>query len=293
MLQRLKTLAIGLMVATGLIVVPVAANAAQAKNTIEIGWTAWADAEFVTKLAKQIIETRLDHKVKLTLSAIGIQYQGVSTGDLDAMMMAWLPDTHAAYWAKVKDKVVDLGPLYKGAKLGWAVPDYVPKDKLGSISDLKNAAVKDKLDSKIQGIDPGAGLMQLSEKTMKAYDLSDYTLVSASGAAMTAALARAESQHKWIVVTLWTPHWAFGRWKLRFLDDPKGTLGGPQHIDVVVRKGFTQDYPKVASFLKNMYIPLDMLQKAMYDARQTSYEKAVPKFIKDHPDMINKWLGKS
>ena len=33
---------------------------AGAKETIKIGWTAWSDAEFVTKLAKRILEDRMD-----------------------------------------------------------------------------------------------------------------------------------------------------------------------------------------------------------------------------------------
>ncbi|HET7314159.1 glycine betaine ABC transporter substrate-binding protein [Salinisphaera sp.] len=270
------------------------AQAASGDKTITIGWTAWADAEFVTKLAKTLIEKRTDYNVELTMASIGVQYQGVAKGDLDAMLMAWLPDTHAAYWKKVKDQVKDLGPLYEGAQLGWVVPDYVPKDKLNSIADLKKDSVKAKLDGKIQGIDPGAGLMQLSKKAMKAYGLNDdYRLVSASGAAMTAALARAEDRKEWIVVTGWTPHWMFGKWDLRFLKDPKGTLGAGQHIDAVVRQGFVDDYPQVASLLHNMHIPLKQLQAAMYNARQTSYEKAISKFIEQHPDEVNSWFKNS
>lgn len=270
------------------------AQAASGDKTIKIGWTAWSDAEFVTKLTKTLIENRTDYNVELRMASIGVQYQGVAGGDLDGMLMAWLPDTHAAYWKKVKNKVQDLGPLYEGAQLGWVVPDYVPKDQLNSIPDLKKKSVESKLDGKIQGIDPGAGLMQLSHKTMKAYGLkSDYRLVSGSGAAMTAALARAENHKSWIVVTGWTPHWMFGKWNLRFLKDPKGTLGAAQHIDAVVRDGFTQDYPQIASVLTQMHIPLEQLQAAMYNARETSYPEAIKKFIADHPDEINSWFKQS
>lgn len=287
MTRLLRTTILSLIVMLGTVTTVQAAK----KPTITFGWTAWSDAEFVTKLAKKLIQENYPYHVKLQLSSIGVQYQGVASGDLDGMLMAWLPDTHANYWKKVHNKVDDLGHLYEGAKLGWVVPDYIPKDKLSSIEDLKKPEVKDKLGGKIQGIDPGAGLMELSDKTIKAYNL-DYNLQSASGAAMTAALARAEKQKKWIVVTGWTPHWMFGRWKLRFLDDPKGTLGKAQHIDAVVRQGFKKDYPKVAEFLSRMHIPLDELQAAMYEAQKTSYKKAVNKYVANHQDRINKWLGK-
>lgn len=270
------------------------AQAASGDQTITFGWTSWADAKFVTHLAKQVIEKQTDHKVKLRMAAIGVQYQGVANGDLDGMLMSWLPDTHRSYMKKVGDKIVDLGPLYEGAKLGWAVPKYVPKSKLNSIKDLHKKSVQKKLNGRIQGIDPGAGLMQLSNKTMKAYDLNDdYKLLDASDAAMTASLKRAIDKKQWTVVTLWTPHWAFGKWNLRFLKDPNGTLGSDQHIDVQVRKGFKKDYPKVARMLSNMHLDLSTLQKYMYKARQTSEKKAVQEYMDKHQDKIDGWFKKN
>lgn len=62
------------------------------------------------------------------------------------MMMAWLPDTHASYLRKVKDRVVDLGTLYEGAQVGWAVPAYVPRGQLDSIQDLDKRAARARLD---------------------------------------------------------------------------------------------------------------------------------------------------
>jgi glycine betaine/proline transport system substrate-binding protein len=268
-------------------------SAQAADDTIEFGWTAWSDAEFITKLAKQVIEEHTDYNVKLTLSAIGVQYQGVANGDLDAMLMAWLPDTHADYMDRIKDDVDNLGTMYEGARLGWVVPSYVPEDQVASIEDLKKAEVQEKLDGKIQGIDPGAGLMQLSNKTIDEYGLGDYRLVSASGAAMTAALARAEKREEWIVVTGWTPHWMFGRWDLRFLDDPKGTLGEAQHVDVIARKGFKKDYPEVAAFLSNYKLNLEDLQAAMDEAQKTSYEEAIQTYIEENGEQIEGWFEQS
>jgi glycine betaine/proline transport system substrate-binding protein len=261
-----------------------------AKEPIKIGWTAWSDAEAVTKLAKKVIETRLDQPVELVLADIGIQYQGVAKGDLDAMMMSWLPVTHASYMEKVGDKIVPLGILYTNARLGWVVPDYVPEDQVRTIEDLKKEDVKKKLGGKIQGIDPGAGLMQASEKTIGAYGLDGYQLVSASGAAMTAALKRAIDRKEWIVVTGWSPHWKFAQWKLRYLEDPKGTLGGLERVHVMARQNFYQDHPKVAEFFARMYLPLDELQAIMFEASKSSYEKAVDDYIAANKERIDYWV---
>lgn len=256
---------------------------------VEFGWTAWSDAEFVTKLAKRVIEENYDYEVTLTLADIGVQYQGVANGDLDGMLMAWLPSTHGDYMDRVGDDVVNLGPLYEGARLGWIVPDYVDEAALSSIEDLKKEGNVNKLGGEVQGIDPGAGLMQLSEKTIEEYGL-DYDLKSASGAAMTAALKRAIDRGEWIVVTGWTPHWMFGSFDLRFLEDTKGTLGEAEHIDAVVREGFKEDHPEIAAFLTNMHIPLNDLQAAMSEAQDSSYEEAIDDYIANNQERIQGWV---
>jgi glycine betaine/proline transport system substrate-binding protein len=109
--------------------------------------------------------------VTLIFDDLGIQFQGVSRGDVDLMLGAWLPVTHAAYYARFKDEMDDLGVIYTGAKIGWAVPDYVPESEVSSIADLNKPDVKAKLNGTIQGIEPGAGEMVASEKALKEYDL--------------------------------------------------------------------------------------------------------------------------
>lgn len=261
------------------------------KPTLRIGWTAWSDAEVVTKLAKRILETRLDQPVKLVLLDIGIQYQGLANGDIDAMLMAWLPLTHKPYMDKVGKQVVNLGPLYTRARLGWVVPNYIPKNQLNSIADLKDRKVMRKLSKQIHGIDPGAGLMQASEKALKDYGLDRYRLISSSGAGMTAALTRAIKRKQWIVVTGWSPHWMFARWDLRYLEDPKGSLGGRERIHALVRKGFYQDFPvEVTEFLSRMFIPLDELEAIMARANDSSYEQAVEEYIKQHATKVDYWV---
>lgn len=262
---------------------------AKAKE-INIGWTAWSDAEVVTTLAKKILEDRLGYKVKLTMADIGIQYNGLAKGDLDVMLMAWLPLTHKDYWEKASNKVVNLGVLYTRARLGWVVPSYIPKIELNTISDLNKPAIGKKLRYKINGIDPGAGLMQVSEKALKKYDLKKYKLVSSSGAAMTASLKRAIKRKDWIVVTGWSPHWKFAKWDLRYLEDPKKVLGGLERVHVLARKGLYQDHPAVAEFLSRMYIPLPELEATMNEATETSCEKSIEKYIKTHAKRVNYWV---
>ncbi|MFP3873365.1 MAG: glycine betaine ABC transporter substrate-binding protein [Thiohalophilus sp.] len=261
-------------------------------RTLRIGWTAWADAEVVTTLVETLLEEHLDYEVERVMTDIGIQYQAVADGDLDIMLMGWLPQTHRHYWQKVRHRVTNLGPIYTG-RLGWVVPAYVPEAQLAAISDLRQPEVAKRLDGRIQGIDPGSGLMQSSEAAVKAYQLDDqYKLVAASGAAMTAVLDRAYRNKEWVVVTAWQPHWIFARYDLRFLQDSRQLLGGRERIHAIARQGFQQDHPpEITGFFTRLYLNDDEMAELLLETQDSDVETAVQDYIREHPRRIRYWLS--
>ena len=270
-----------------------AASAAQAadRSAIRIGWTAWSDAEAVTQIARQVLEERLDYRVELVMTDIGLQYTGVARGNLDVMLMAWLPTTHKAYWDKVSGDVVDLAVLYDHARLGWAVPNYVPESEVSSIPDLGKPEVRSRLHGRIQGIDPGAGLMRASERALADYALTGYSLLSASDAGMIVALDRAIKRKDWIVVTTWSPHWMFARYPVRYLADPKGSLGSTEAIHAVARKGFEADFPRAAAFLKKFKLTIPELEALMLRAKDSSYHDEAVAYVRTHPQRVDQWVA--
>jgi len=263
---------------------------AQGTSTVKIGWAAWSDAEFVTKLAAKLIEDNFGTKVELVQTDVAPLYQGLSRGDIDVMMMAWLPETHADYYKRIENDVETLGTVYDGAKLGWVVPTYIPESDIASIEDLTKDDVKEKLGGEVQGIDPGAGLTRLSEQAVKDYGL-DYELKISSEAGMLTTVDRAMRSEKWFVATAWSPHWMFGKYELRYIEDPKGSLGAAEHVDILARKDFSAEQAEVAEFFTRMKLPIDELEAAMFEAQETSYEKAVENYIEKNPERIKEWLG--
>jgi len=271
-----------------------AAGAAQAadNNVVEIGYFNWSDALATSHVAEYIVREKMGHEVEMTKADPAAVYQAVASGDLDFHTDAWLPDTHSDYFDKTAGKVVNLGPVYSRASLGWVVPEYVSKEQISSISDLQNEDVMEMLDGKVIGIGPGAGLTRLSKKAMDEYGLNDmgYNLVISSGSGMTAALKRAINKEEPIVVTGWKPHWKFGRWDLRYIEDPKGTLGGIERADIVARVGFYREFPDVYEMLDRMSIPLDEVQVIMNNGEQTSYEEAAQKYVENNEKLVNFWI---
>lgn len=261
-------------------------------ETLRLGWSAWSDAEVMSRLAKQLVEEHTEYEVELVLADIGIQYSGIARGYLDFMMMSWQPETHRDYLEKFQGRIDDLGVLYEGARLGWVVPAYTPVSSLRTIPDLANEEVESRLGWRIQGVDPGAGITRLSESALDAYGLDDYQLQYASGAGMAVALERAITRREWIVITAWRPHWIFGKHDLRFLDDPRGVLGANEEVHVIARQGFRTDFPVVAALLARMHLSMDRLERIMLEGERSGYPQAVEQFIRRNPDAIARWLGR-
>ncbi|KTR03210.1 glycine/betaine ABC transporter substrate-binding protein [Aureimonas ureilytica] len=259
--------------------------ASAAEKKVNLAYVEWSDAVVATNLLAETLKKE-GYAVTLTPLPAAAMWQAVATGEADAMVAAWLPATHAAYYAKLKDKVDLVGPNVSGAKIGWAVPTYVD---LTSVEDLKTKGAE--VGKKVIGIDPGAGLMQASEKAIKDYGLTNINLVDGSDATMTAALKDAIDRKQPIVVTTWTPHWMFGRWDLKYLADPKGSFGGEETVNTVARKGLDKDMPEVYKVLKNFKLSLDDEQKMMLQNEEKGANPAAnaKAWVAANPDKVAAW----
>jgi glycine betaine/proline transport system substrate-binding protein len=255
---------------------------------LKLGWSPWADAEVVSLMAAELIRSQLNVPVERVMADIGIQYESVARGDLDLMLMAWLPGTHRDYWSRVRDRVLDLGPMYSG-RLGWVVPDYVPETVLNNIEQLNDSALAARFDNRVQGIDPGSGLNQASLEALKRYGLKDVDLVASSSAAMAAVLAQAIGEQRWMIATSWTPHWMFARYNLRFLKDPNGVFGGTERIHAVARQGLDRRAPSVTAFLSRFHLPENDLDGLLLQAQQQSAEEAVAGYLERNPARVTYW----
>lgn len=261
---------------------------AETKPALSIGYVdGWSDSVATTHVAAEVIKQKLGYDVKLMPVATGIMWQGVATGKLDAMLSAWLPVTHGDYYTKNKDKVVDYGPNFKDAKIGLIVPEYV---KAQTLADLKT---DDTFKQKIVGIDAGSGVMLKTDQVIKDYDLTGYKLQASSGAAMTAELGRAYDKQQSIAVTGWVPHWMFAKWKLRFLEDPKGVYGAAETVNSIGSQQLEKKAPEVATFLKNFsWQSKDEIGEVMLAIQEGAKPEAAAKdWVAKHPERVAQWVN--
>jgi glycine betaine/proline transport system substrate-binding protein len=256
------------------------------KGTVELGYVQWDSEIASTNVVKKVLEDQ-GYEVKITAVDASPMWLGVSEGNFDGIVAAWLPATHKDYYAQVKDKVEDLGPNLQGAKIGLVVPEYVT---INSIEELNS--VKDKFQGKITGIEPGAGIMKATEQAIQDYNL-DLDLQSSSSAGMAAALKKAEDNGDWIVITGWTPHWKFAKWDLKYLEDPKGVYGAEEFIHTIVRKGLKEEKPEVYDILDKFNWTASDMEAVMLDIEDgMEPAEAAAKWVEANQEKVKEWIEK-
>lgn len=143
----------------------------------------------------------------------------------------------------------------------------------------------------VVGIEPGSGTMTIAQETIDAYDL-DMKLTASSEPAMLTELESAISKEEAIVVTLWQPHWMFTKHDLKFLEDPKKTLGEAENIHTMVRKGLADDKPEAYALLDNFYWEVEDMNDVMSQfAENDDVEPrdAAKNWIEENPDKVAAW----
>ncbi|MFB6935089.1 ABC transporter permease/substrate binding protein [Streptomyces chartreusis] len=256
---------------------------------LKIGYIPWDEGIASTYLWKELLERR-GFKVTTSQYAAGPLYTGLATGQIDFETDSWLPTTHAEYWKKYGKQLEDLGSWYGPTSLELSVPSYVKG--VNSLEDLKNNASKFK--GKIIGIEPSAGMMgMLKDTVLKKYGLEGtYEVVDGSTPAMLAELKRAYAKKEPVLVTLWSPHWAYSDYDLTKLKDPKGAWGKGDGVHTLARKGFAGDNPEVGKWLKDFSMTekqLTSLESQITKAGKGKEQDAVRTWLKRNPGLLDKW----
>lgn len=257
------------------------------RGSIDLVYVEWARMTAITHVAGEIL-TRMGYDVDITSVANAAMWSAVATGDADAHLGAWLPATHGMFYGdegEFTDDVVQVAANYEGAKLGLVVPSYVEED---SIPEL--VANAEKYENTIVGIDPGAGMMQQTESAIEndVSGLGAFELTEGSGATMTAALGNAIDNEQPIVVTGWRPHWKFGRWDLKILQDPELIFGESETVYNMARLGLEDDMPDFYRFLEEFdWFSVDLGQVLVWNQDGMDPRDSAARFVDENIELIN------
>jgi glycine betaine/proline transport system substrate-binding protein len=248
------------------------ASSSSSGGTLTLGSIGWQENVAVANLTKVVLEEDLDYdEVELKTLDVGLLFEGVAGGDLDAFQDVWIPN-HTQLLSEVENDVEHLDPWYEGStSFGLAVPSYMKG--VNSIADLNQSGAE-----RIIGIEPGAIITtKIDEHVIPEYNLK-LEHEPSSTAAMLAEVEGLYKDKEPFVFPPWCPNpmcgevsgwdaWGGtkdlgGMFDFRYLEDPKnsqGNLDEPAKISAIVNEDLADDEPVAYAFINNLRLNQDEL----------------------------------
>jgi glycine betaine/proline transport system substrate-binding protein len=271
------------VVAAILLAVASCAGKKDQKKEVFIPYPNWSEGIAMTHLAKAFLDQN-GYDVEIKPIEPGPIYASLSKGDADVFLDAWLPYTHAEYWERFGDQIDHIGTAFGNGTTGLVVPSYVT---INSIEEMNDNV--DKFDGEIIGIGSGAGVHKNTLKAIDEYGLN-FKQVTSSGTAMIAALEGAIQSKEWIAITGWKPHFKWARFDIKYLEDPKGVYPTDE-VQILARKGFTTDFPKLGTFFGNFKLEEAKLYE-LVDAVENATDplEGAKQFYQNNKEMVDGWF---
>jgi len=275
---------------------PAAATDPASCRTVRFGDVGWTDIAATTAAASVVLQG-LGYKTTSQIVSVPVVFLGLKKKDIDVFLGNWMPTMESFIAPYTADKSVEVvRPNLEGAKYTLAVPKYAAEGGLRDFSDI--AKFKDKLDSKIYGIEAGNDGNLIIERMIKsgAFGLKDFTLVESSEAGMLSQVKRAIRSKQWVVFLGWEPHPMNRSIPMTYLtggDEWFGPNLGGATVYTNVPAGYLQSCPNVGRFLKNLVFSLDMeneIMSAILDDKQEP-EPAAAAWLKKNPKVLEAWLA--
>src|SRR5699024_7825484 len=107
-----------------------------------------------------------------------------------------------------------------------------------------------------------------------------------------AALSKAIDNKKPIVVTLWHPHWAYNKFDIKDLKDPKGSMGEPEKLHIMASEDFVDNDPDLVAKLKDFSMDDEMFSGLMdaIDEDPDHPADAVDSWVQEHQDFVDELM---
>lgn len=252
---------------------------------ITIGvFNGWEEGIAASELWAYVLEEE-GYEVNLEYADPAPVYSGLSTNDYNVTLDTWLPVTHADYVEEYSEDISDLGSWNEESSLHLAVNEDAPIDSIEELAD--NA---DEFNNEIIGIDPGAGITQLTEsEVIPTYGLEDMEYTTSGTPAMLQELESATEAGENIVVTLWRPHWAYEAYPVKDLEDPEGALGDAESLNVTASKEWAEDEAnaEVVGWLENF----EMDSETLYSLENDMFNENPD--ADDYRPIVEEWAAEN
>ncbi|WP_182199739.1 glycine betaine ABC transporter substrate-binding protein [Paraliobacillus salinarum] len=258
----------------------------EANQTITFGVTPWTSTVPPTEIAKILLED-MGYAVEETSADAGSVYVGLSRGDIDVFMDAWLP-AHETYLEKYADSIENTAKSYGPADAGLVVPTYM--EDINSVSDLvgKEGEFKNKLYS----IEKGASVTGYINDVIDQYGL-DMQQVNSSEGGMLAQAMKSMEQEEPVLFYGWRPHTMFNKLDIKILEEEKDIFGTAS-VHVITNNELKESAPDAYKFLSNWSIPIEDVEEMIGKIEDEGQEPkdVAQEWIDNNQDKVDEMLAK-
>jgi glycine betaine/proline transport system substrate-binding protein len=254
---------------------------------LKLGYTNDSTSIITSNLVKAVLVEKLSASVTLIPYPVEKLWQEVAKGNIDAMVSAWLPQSHAALFKKYKAKVEILKPVTLGVRIGLVTPTYVTINRLDQLSSKIS-----RFKNKVYCVKDHIGSIEMTKRAIAAYSLKKAKRVELTEQELLKTIGNCASNLEWIMIGAWSPHIVFSQWKLKYLDDTKSVFSKDEQIVAVSKLGLQKDQRDVYAFLKKFYCSPKEIQAIMDSVIKLNKSPyaAAKDYISKNPDQVKKWI---
>ncbi len=240
---------------------------------------------------------RLGHAVEVREGPHPEIYPLLGTGEVQLFATSWLPGGHGRYWQDIGERAVQVSPLYDGARFFWAVPDYIPQDRVAALDDLVRSEVIEGMATLVvQGTTPGAGLTTRSRQLVSDYGLDRLGWSYRVGdlAAIIRTINERIAAREWFVTPLWQPQYLNEVHRLRPLEDPRGVFPAPDQAWLTGNRAAFERLPeRTRTVLKRIRFTIGdaTAMDLAVNVDGLTTRGAARAWMERHTDQVGAWLA--
>jgi glycine betaine/proline transport system substrate-binding protein len=282
-----KLLAVILALVAGALVSGCGGSGSPESRELRLGNIGWDENVVISSLTKILLEEELGYgNVEVRTIDLGLVFQDVSTGDLDAFQDVWMPN-HAQLLNEVEDEVEQLDPWYLGqTEFGIAVPTYMD---ITTIGQLNNTDVDE-----ILGIELGSVIMErIPNDVIPAYSL-EQDLVESSTAGMLSEVERRYNDEEDFAFIAWRPHWMNRVYEFKYLQDPLDALGelnDSAEVSTIVHEDLRDRDPMAYAFMDAITLTEDQVNEIEEEINEAGDpEQGVRAWLERNHDVVQPWI---
>jgi glycine betaine/proline transport system substrate-binding protein len=278
-------------------------------GTVNIAVNPWVGYEANAAVIAEVAETELGCSVELKNLKEEVAWQGMGTGEVDAIVENWGHDDLKQKYITEQKTAVEAGETGNIGVIGWWVPPWMAQQypditdwaNLNKYADLFKTSESG---GKGQLLDGDPSFVTNDAALVKNLDLNYQVVYAGSEAALITAFRQAEQNKTPLLGYFYAPQWFLSEVDLQKVNLPAYTEGCdadaekvacdyPEYkLDKIVSTSFAEGGSPAYDLVKNFtWTNDDQNIVAKYIAEDgMSGQDAAKKWIAEHQDTVKSWL---